>query len=70
MTQNYLETYVDHVYEIVRFETVELDSVYGDYIQRIIGTFGLNALLDANLLESCRIVNGRQLYVLCEKGPS
>lgn len=69
MTQKYLGTYVDHVYEIVRLETVELDSVYGDYIQRIVGTFGLNALLDANLLESCGIMNGRQLYVLCEKGP-
>lgn len=69
MTQKYLGTYVDHVYEIVRLETVELDSVYGDYIQRIVGTFGLNALLEADLLESCGIVNGRQLYVLCEKGP-
>ena len=69
MTQKYLGTYVDHVYEIVRLETVELDSVYGNYIQRIVGTFGLNALLDANLLESCGIVNGRQLYVLCEKTP-
>ena len=70
MTQKYLGTYVDHVYEIVRLETVELDSIYSDYIQRIVGTFGLNALLDTNLLENCGIVNGRQLYVLCEKGPS
>lgn len=59
--------YVDFVYDIVFLDTLDMDSVYSDYIQRIVGTHGLNALLEAGLLESCGIVNGRQLYVLVAK---
>lgn len=53
MTQNNLGTYVNHVYEIVRLETLDMDAIYKDYILRIVGTFGFNALLMNGLLESC-----------------
>ena len=55
MTQNYLGTYAEHVYEIVKLETEGLDSIYRDYILELVGVFGLNAL---------GVVNGRPLYVL------
>lgn len=61
------EPFVDLVYAIVRMETEGMDSIYGDYIKKLVGVFGLNALLTHNLLESCGVVNGRQLYVLCDK---
>lgn len=67
MTQNNLGTYVDHVYDIVRLETLDMDAIYKDYILRIVGTFGFNALLMNGLLESCGVVNDRQLYVLVKK---
>lgn len=67
MTQNNLGTYVNHVYEIVRLETLDMDAIYKDYILRIVGTFGFNALLINGLLESCGVVNDRQLYVLVKK---
>ena len=67
MTQDYLGRYVDHVYEILRLDTLDMDSIYGDYIKRIIGTYGINALLEAGLLESCGVINGRRLYVLVDK---
>ena len=62
------EPFVDLVYDILRMETDGMDSIYGDYIKSLVGVFGLNALLTHNLLESCGIVNGRKLYVLCDKG--
>lgn len=67
MTQNNLGTYVNHVYKIVRLETLDMDAIYKDYILRIVGTFGFNALLMNGLLESCGVVNDRQLYVLVKK---
>lgn len=62
-----MKSYVDYVYDIVKVESLGLDSIYGDYIQSIVGVFGLNALLGANLLESCAVINGRRLYVLVDK---
>lgn len=62
-----MKSYVDYVYDIVKVESLGLDSIYGDYIQSIVGVFGLNALLVANLLESCAVINGRRLYVLVDK---
>lgn len=61
------KVYTDYVYEIIRAEAFGLDSIYGDYIQSLVGVFGLNALLKANLLESCGSVNDRKLYVLVDK---
>lgn len=60
-------SYVDDVYEIVRLDCMDMDAIYGDYICQIIGVYGFNALYEHKLLESCGVVNGRQLYVLCDK---
>lgn len=59
--------YVDYVYDIVRLDCYNMDAIYGDYIEQLVGVYGLNELLKYKLVESCGVVNGRQLYVLCEK---
>ena len=63
----YGETYIGHIYSLVQLETNGMDAIYSDYIKKLVGVFGFNALLDCKLLESCGIVNGRHLYVLCDK---
>lgn len=60
-------TYVDAVYEIVKLDCEGIDAIYKDYICQIVGVYGFNALYEHKLLESCGVVNGRQLYVLCDK---
>lgn len=67
MTQKYLGTYVDHIYEIVKNDTLGLDSVYEDYIKQMVGVYGLNSLIEHRLVESCGVINGRRLYVLVDK---
>ncbi len=67
MTLDYLGTYADHVYEIVRADTIDMDSVYGDYIQQMVGVYGLNTLIENGFVESCGVINGRRLYVLVER---
>lgn len=59
--------YVDHVYDIISTECWDLDSIYGDYIVRCVGIRGLEALLEHQLLKTCGVVNGRQLFVLIVK---
>lgn len=59
--------YVDYVYDIVKKESEGLDAMYEDYIIHLVGVAGLQSLLAHKLLESCGVVNGRQLYTLCEK---
>lgn len=58
------EAYVDYVYGVLLLDTMELDSVYKDYILRAVGTYGFNALYKAGLLEGCGSINGRKLFVL------
>lgn len=67
MTLDYLGTYADHVYEIVRNDTIDMDSVYGDYIKQMVGVYGLNTLIENGFVESCGVINGRRLYVLVER---
>ena len=62
--QNY-DAYVEHVYQLLKGSVVGLDSVYEEYIVNLIGTTGLIALHTNKYLETCGVVNGRQLYVLC-----
>lgn len=62
-----MKTYADYVYDIVKEQTEKFDAIYEEYITELVGVFGLNALLDNCLLETCGIVNGKQLYVLCDK---
>ena len=59
--------YADYVYVIVKNECEGMDAIYGDYICELVGVWGLNALIECKLVESCGVVNGRRLYVLCEK---
>ena len=63
------EQFVDHVYNLVRMDTENMDAIYGDYIVRIIGSYGFNALHDERLIEGCGVINGRALYTLCPKEP-
>ena len=58
---------IEYIYEAVRLECVGLDAIYEDCIIDAVGCVGLNALLKHKLLETCGVVNGRQLYVLCDK---
>lgn len=59
--------FVDYIYEIVEYDCRFMDAIYGDYIKQMVGTYGFNALITAKLLETCGVVNGRQLYTLLEK---
>lgn len=59
--------YVDYVYDFVKKDCEGMDSVYADYIITLVGEHGLNALKEHNLVEGCGILNGRKLYVLCDK---
>lgn len=59
--------YVDYVYDILKAECKGLDSIYRDYIESIVGEKGLQALIEAKLVETCGVVNNRQLYTLCDK---
>lgn len=61
------QPYVELVYDIIRMETKGLDSFYKDYILSLVGVYGLNALITHMLVESCGVVNERQLYTLLEK---
>lgn len=60
--------YVDYVYDIVRLDSEGMDAIYKDYIIQMVGVYGFNALHEHKLIEGCGAVNGRYLYVLCEKG--
>lgn len=60
-------TYTDCVYELIKEECEGLDSIYEDYIIKLVGQCGLGALKRANLIESCGVLNCRQLYVLCDR---
>lgn len=57
-------TYEESVYEIVKKDCEGLDSIYEDYIVSLVGKYGLDALKAHGKLETCGVVNGRQLYVL------
>lgn len=58
---------VDKVYETVKEVCKDLDAIYEDYIIYLVGHEGLYLLRKEKLVESCGVVNGRQLYALCEK---
>lgn len=59
--------FVDEVYAIVEHEIEGFDSIYEDYICHLVGEYGLNALIAYGLIESCGVIDDRQMYVLCEK---
>ena len=54
------------IYDYVKDGCVGLDSIYENTIINLVGSYGLEILKDAKLLETCGVLNGRQLYVLCD----
>jgi hypothetical protein len=50
-------------------DTEGMDAIYKDYIIQMVGVYGFNALHKEKLIEICGVVNGRHLYVLCNKEP-
>lgn len=60
-------SYVDHIYDIVSRECKGVDAIYEDYIIYLVGGKGLKALIENRLVETCGVINGRQLYTLCDK---
>ena len=57
----------DQVYETVKEVCGGLDAIYEDYLIYLVGYEGLYLLHDNRLIESCGVVHGRKLYVLCDK---
>ena len=55
----------NQVYEVIEKECRGLDAIYEDYIVNLVGYEGLDILKEEKLMETCGVVNGRQLYVLC-----
>lgn len=56
------------LFEYVYGRCGDMDAVYEDYIKALVGEYGLELLLANKYLETCGVINGRQLYVLCKKG--
>ena len=59
---------VNKVYQFVEEQCEGYDSIYEDYLIRLIGKYGLNLLKENRLIETCGVVNGRQLYILTKGG--
>lgn len=62
-----MEDYVILIYGALKDEFGRLDSIYEDAIIHLVGVLGLQILKENNLIETCGVINGRQLYVICEK---
>lgn len=58
---------VKRVYDFVKSKSEGMDAIYEDYIVELVGIMGLNALMKHRLIETCGVVNGRQLYTLMSK---
>lgn len=55
------------VYELVKNKSLGLDAIYENYILELVGVEGLEILRKNRLIETCGVINGRQLYVLVQK---
>lgn len=53
-------------YNILVFECDGLDAVYEEYIIELVGDIALHDLVHYGLLETCGVVNGRQLYAIVD----
>lgn len=58
---------INDIYELIKEEFEGLDAIYEDAIIHLIGIYGLTQLMEHNLVESCGVVNGRQLFTICEQ---
>jgi hypothetical protein len=61
------QIYTLTVYLMVMEEFADLDAIYEDAMIHLVGIRGVEALKENKLLESCGVVNGRQMYTLCDK---
>ena len=57
-------SYAEQLYLVVEEEFEGLDSIYEDSLIHLIGVFGVHILKENKMLETCGVINGRQLYVL------
>lgn len=60
-------SYVDHIYHVLLEESKFFDALYEDYIINLVGHTGLDALRNNKLVETCGVVNGKQLYTVVSK---
>ena len=58
---------LNDIYDLIKEEFEGLDAVYEDAIIELIGIYGLTILIQNKLVESCGVVNGRQLFTICDK---
>lgn len=56
------------IYEIVKDDCKGMDAIYEDYIIHLVGIHGLELLQKHKLIESCGVLGGRRLWVLCDRG--
>lgn len=56
---------VNKIYETIKNASDGFDAIYEDYIIDLVGLEGFDILRENKLLESCGVINGRRLYVLC-----
>lgn len=58
------------LFDYVELKCQGMDAVYEDHIEHLVGCYGLALLIQYKFVETCGVVNGRQLYALCkqEKG--
>lgn len=61
--------FANSVYELVKYECKDLDAIYEDYILKLVGKHGFNALLEHGFIESCGVINNRRLYTILERNP-
>ena len=59
-----MKLYAKFIYDIIKEETQGLNAVYEDYIVMSVGLRGLTALTKYGFIESCGIINGRQMYAV------
>lgn len=56
----------DELYAYLKDRCEGLNDIYDETILALVGSYGLVVLKDAGLLERRDVVNGRQVYALCE----
>ena len=67
MGEKIIMEYATQFYFLVKAEYEGLDSMYEDALIHLIEEYGIHVLKENELLETCGVINGRQLYVLCDK---
>lgn len=54
------------IYEYLKDRCEGLDIIYEETILALVGSYGLVVLKDAKLLKTYDVLNGRQVYALCD----